>query len=129
LAFDLGALDAGGKTVRIIGAAFDSFAIQQHPDWVGLGLDLFDGGLTMQQVCTLAVQAMGMTNTNLVTTLYTNVAGAAPAPATLNEFVSLLQGSGGSMTQGQLLELAAYAHPNEVNIDLVGLQQTGVEFV
>jgi hypothetical protein len=83
----------------------------------------------MQQVCTLVAQAMGMTNTNLVTTLYTNVAGVAPDPATLSTFVSLLQGSGGSITQGQLLELAAYAPPNDANIDLVGLQQSGVEFV
>jgi hypothetical protein len=33
------------------------------------------------------------------------------------------------MAQGQLLELAAHAPLNDQNIDLTGLQQSGVEFV
>lgn len=40
-----------------------------------------------------------------------------------------MQGNGGTMTQGELLALAANAGVNEQNINLVGLQQSGVEFV
>ena len=126
---DLGDGEPAGNTVRIIGAAFDAPMIQQHPDWVGIGLDLFDGGQSMLQVCGLVAQVMGMSNSVFVTAVYTNVVGSAPDTVTRDAFVSLLQGSGGQMTQGQLLELAANTDLNAVNIDLVGLQQSGVEFV
>jgi hypothetical protein len=33
------------------------------------------------------------------------------------------------MTQAELLEIAANADINEQNIDLVGLQQTGVDYI
>lgn len=39
-----------------------------------------------------------------------------------------LQGSAGSMTQAQLLEIAANAEVNAQNIDLVRPQASGVEF-
>jgi len=44
-------------------------------------------------------------------------------------YVGLLVGSGGTMTQAELLVLAANADVNAQNINLVGLQQTGVEFI
>jgi hypothetical protein len=43
--------------------------------------------------------------------------------------VGLLQGSGGTMTQAELLTLAANAPANEANIGLVGLQQSGVDYI
>ena len=115
--------------MRIIGAAFDALAIQQHPDYVGIGLNFFDGGMSLQAVCGLVVQLMGLSNTAFVTTVYTNVVGAAPDTVTRDAFVGLLQGNGGSMTQAQLFEMAV-THPlNESNINLVGLQASGVEFI
>lgn len=44
-------------------------------------------------------------------------------------FVGQLQGSGGTLSQGQLPEMAAGIGLNEINIGLVGLQQGGVAFV
>jgi serralysin len=128
VAVDLGLGEAAGNTVRVIGAAFDAPAIQQHLDWVGIGLDFFDGGQSMLQVCELVAQIMGMSNTAFVTTVYTNVVGVAPDAATRDSFASMLQGSGGQMTQGQLLEFAATIDLNAQQIDLVGLQASGVEF-
>jgi hypothetical protein len=69
-----------------------------------------------------------LSDTDFVTTVFTNVVGFAPDAVTRDGFVGLLQGSGGTTTQGQLLELAATVPLNEVNIDLAGLQQGGVEF-
>ncbi len=130
LAFDLGLNAAAANTVRIIGAAFDAPAIQQHPDYVGIGLNLFDAGNSMVTVCRLAIGAMGSpTNGVFVDTVYRNVVGVLPSPTEHNFYVGLLQGSGGSMTQADLLMLATNADVNAVNINLVGLQQTGVEFV
>ena len=136
VALDLGLAAAAGNTVRIIGAAFDAPAIQQHPDYVGLGLNLFDSGMTMQQVCALALGtdlykslAGSTSNVDFVNTVYRNVVGVLHSAAERDFYVGLLQGSGGSMTQAALLVLAANADVNAVNINLVGLQQSGVEFV
>jgi serralysin len=68
-------------------------------------------------------------NEAFVNTVYGNVVGNAPSDATRDFFVGLLQGSGGTMTQAELLALAADQPLNEGNISLVGLQQNGVEFV
>jgi hypothetical protein len=129
LAFDLALNQAAGNTARVIGAAFDAPAIAEHPDWVGIGLELFDGGMNLSAVCELVASIMGLDNTAFVTTVYANVVGSAPDAATLAGFVGMLRGSGGPLTQAQLLEAAAAVPLNEVNIDLVGLQAGGVEFL
>jgi len=133
LAFDLGSGQAAGNTVRIIGAAFDANYLT--PTFVGLGLDLFDAGKSMLEVCQLALGtglylslAGATSNEAFVNTVYKNVVGALPSDAVRDSFVGLLQGSGGTMTQAQLLELAANAGVNATNINLVGLQQSGAEF-
>jgi len=130
LAFDFGLNAAAGNTVRIIGAAFDAPTIQRHPDYVGIGLGLFDSGQGMLAVCQIAIGAMGSpANEDFVNTVYENVVGAPPSPAERDYYVGLLQGSGETITQAELLALAANAEVNAQNIDLVGLQQTGVQFV
>ena len=58
-----------------------------------------------------------------------HVVGSLPTADVRDFYVGLLQGSGGTMTQAELLALAANAQANEANIDLTGLQQTGLEFV
>jgi hypothetical protein len=50
-ALDLGAGEAAGNTVRVIGAAFNETLI--IPAYVGIGLQFFDGGQSMLQVCEL----------------------------------------------------------------------------
>ncbi len=136
LAFDLGLNTAGGNTVRIIGAAFDGPTIQQRPDYVGIGINLFDSGMSMLAVCELALGtslfqslAGSTSNTAFVNTVYQNVVGVLPSAGDRDFYVGLLQGSGGTMTQAELLMLAANAGVNEQNINLVGMQQTGMEFI
>ena len=129
LALDLGPGEAAANTVRVMGAAFDAPAIGQHRDWVTYGLQLFDSGQSMLQVCEfVARDVLRLNNQAFVDTVFRNVVGAAPADDVRDHFVGLLQGSGGSMTQGQLLELAAGCDENAVNVGLVGLQETGVPF-
>jgi serralysin len=130
IAFDLESGGAAGNTVRVIGAALEPENIAAHPDWVGIGLDLFDSGLTLLQVCDLVIGVLGNPgNDTFVSTVYENVVGAPPSDFERDFYVGLLQGSGGTMTQAQLLEIAAGSPINAESIDLVGLQQTGVEFV
>ncbi len=129
LAIDLGAGQAASNTVRIIGAALDAATIQEHPDYVGIGLDLFDSGLSMLEVSQLVVDALSdLSNELFVDTVYQNVAGFAPSPSEQAFYVALLEGNGGALTQAQMLEFAANSEINATNIDLVGLQQSGVVF-
>jgi hypothetical protein len=127
LALDLVLNAAAGNTVRIIGAAFGADAIT--PEYVGIGLELFDVGTSVQDVCGLVLQVMGSPgNEAFVNAVYTNVVGIAPQPDELAAFVGLLQGSGGTMTQAELLIYAANSELNAQNIHLVGLLQVGVEY-
>jgi hypothetical protein len=129
LAFDLGLAQSAGKAARLIGAAFDGPAVQQHPDWMGIGLELFDSGTSLLEACKLVIGLMGNpSNEAFVSTVYNNVVGMPPAAAEQLHFVGMLAGSGGSMSQAELLQLAATIDVNEVNIGLVGLQNTGVVF-
>jgi subtilisin-like proprotein convertase family protein/subtilisin family serine protease len=132
IALDLNSGDAAGNAVLLIGAAFGAGYI---PEFSAAGVELFDSGYDMVQVAQLALQtnifrslAASNSNVDFVDTVYQHVVGVAPTPEVRDFYVSLLQGSGGSMTQAELLVLAANAQVNEVNVDLVGLQQTGLEF-
>jgi len=129
IAVDLWDGNAALNTVRIIGAAFGAPAIQAHREWVGAGLSLFDGGTSLQSICGLVVNMMGLDNTAFVDTVYRNVVGVSPTASQRALHVGLLQGSGGSMTQAQLLEIAAFTDLNAQSINLVGLQQSGVEYL
>ena len=103
---------------------------------VGQGIDLFDAGVGVLRVCELALDmplfvsiAGSRSNAGFVNTVHRNIVGSLPGAAARDSLVSQLQGSGGTMTQAELLMLAAFIAPNEANINLVGLQQSGVDFV
>ena len=66
-------------------------------------------------------------NTDVVNLLYTNVVGSAPDSGSLAFYKGLLDDV--TYTQGSLGVLAADSSINTMNINLVGLVQTGVEFV
>ncbi|SFM66285.1 DUF4214 domain-containing protein [Nitrosomonas communis] len=133
LAFDLAQGQAAGNTVRLIGAAFDTQNIT--PEFVTIGLQLFDGGRSMLEVSQLAIDtplfaslAGSSSNADFVNLVYQNVVGAPPSAEERDFYVGLLQGNGGSMAQAELLVLAADSAMNETNINLVGLSQNGVEY-
>ncbi len=131
--------EAATQTARLMGAAFGFTGnmIQQHPDYTGMGLTLFSSGMTMLQISELVmgtpafVAMMGAVQTNdaFVDHVYQNVTGMMPSRAEHNYFVGLLQGSGGAMSQAELLMYAANTDANAQHIDLVGLQHSGMMFV
>lgn len=133
LAFDLAKEQSAGNTVRIIGAAFDSDNI--IPEYVAIGLQLFDSGQSLLSVSELVVnsalfQSMTGSSSNeaFVNHVYRNVVGELPSESDRDLYVGMLKGNGGTLTQAELLILAANATINETNINLVGLLQNGVEF-
>jgi hypothetical protein len=129
VAFDLGSGQAADATVRLIGAAFGADAVHEHSDYVGVGLQLFDSGHSLHDVAELAAKAMGMDDSAFIDTVYKNTVGTAPTHEAHDFYESLLQGHGGTMTRGDLLAQAAGTDANAQQIDLVGLQHSGVDYI
>ncbi len=131
IAFDLAAGQSAGNAVRLIGATFGAPFIAPA---AGTVIGLFDAGLGMTQVAQIAIntslfQSSVHNNVDFVNTIFRNLTGHAPAPAELSAVVGLLQGSGGTLTQADLLVAAANLPLNATNVGIVGLQQTGLEYV
>lgn len=135
LALDLTVTGNAGKTALVLGAAFDAGYVA-NPSFVGIGLDLFDNGWLLGDVCQLAIStdlfrslAGSTDNSDFVNLVYSNIVGVLPGGAELEYFTSLLLGTGGTMTQAELLALAVNSEANQANVNLAGLQLTGLEYL
>lgn len=91
--------------------------------------------MSVQQLCALVLGtnlffslAGSASNDDFVNTVYENVVGVPPSAEERNFYVGFLQGSGGTMTQAEVLVLAANTELIAETINLVGLQASGVEF-
>lgn len=132
VALDLDADGSAGQTARLIGAVFD--AAYLNPQFVGIGIGLFDAGRTMEQVAQLALDtdlfrqlAGSRSNADFVRLVYQNVVGAPPGSADLALYQGMLDR--GEMTQAQLATLAAGVDLNAINIGLAGLADAGLAFI
>ncbi|MDD5320736.1 MAG: Calx-beta domain-containing protein [Methylococcales bacterium] len=127
LAFDLDG--SAGYTTKLLGVLFAPASVQNET-YVGIGLQFFDAGKSYAEVADFALHAAlgsSPSNEDLVRLLYTNVAGSAPDEATTNSYVNLI--ITGQFTQDSLTIFAADHELNLANINLLGLTQTGIEFV
>lgn len=124
------ALDLGGnagQVAKVLGAVFGETSIS-NKEYVGIGLDLIDGGMSYEAIAALAVSAAGKsTSTEVCTLLWTNVIGSAPTEADIAPFKAMLDS--GQLSVSALTTLAADTSFNAINIDLVGLGQTGLAYV
>ena len=94
---------------------------------MGIGLSFLDAGWTYDNLAGLALDAAGAnTNDQIVSLLWTNVIGTKPTAADKQPFIALLENG---MTAGALAHLAADSSFNTTNINLVGLAQTGIEYM
>jgi hypothetical protein len=124
---------AAGMTAKLIGAVFGAQFVS-NKSFVGAGLNLFDAGRTYDQVAAVAVgtdffaQLAGSHgNTQFVNRVFSNVVGRAPSASELSLYVGLLDS--GAHTQASLAVLAAETAQTQTNINLVGLQQIGIEYI
>jgi glucose/arabinose dehydrogenase len=131
LAFDLEG--AAGMTAKLIGAVFGP-AFVHIRELAGSGLRLFDSGLTYEQVAAIAVSsgefaslAGSHDNAAFVDYLFGNVVGRSPTTAERALLIGSLDS--GAHTQATLAVFAAEHALNRQNIDLIGLQQSGLEYV
>lgn len=127
------ALDLDGNagiTAKILGAVFGQESVS-NKTYVGIGLNLLDGGMSYEALMQLAINAALGANaanyTAVVDLLYENVVGFPPSTADETYFVELLDS--GAYTVASIGVMAADTALNQANIDLVGLSQTGLEYL
>lgn len=127
LALDLD--DHAGTVAKVLGAVFGPAAVGNR-EYAGIGLNLLDGGMAIDQLMNLALNVRlgaGASATELVTVLYTNVVGNGPTSAELAAFVGLLDQ--GQITRTGLGILAAETSLNAALIGLANLGATGLEYL
>ena len=118
---------SAGLTVKTLAAVIGEAGLF-NKEYVGIGLELFDAGQSLADVCELALGAVGsITNEQVVNLLYTNLYGEAPTTEQAQPFVDLLDD--GTFTKGSLAAAAAELTDDLGVIDLVGLAETGIEYV
>lgn len=116
-----------GKVAKLLGAVFGAAAVANQ-DYVGIGLDEADKGLSYEQLGEFAIHATRLTNHDeIVTLLWQNLFGFAPSGTEKSPYVKMLDT--GEISTGGLAVLAADSAVNVENIHLMGLVQTGVVFV
>lgn len=115
-----------GSTAKIIGAVLGNSALK-NPTYVGIGLSFLDKGMSYSDLGSLALNAVGATtNDAIVSTLWLNVIGAPASAQDKAPFVKMLADG---MKAGDLVVLAADTEFNTSKINLVGLAQTGIEYI
>lgn len=115
-----------GQVAKLLGAVFGREFVANR-EFVGIGLNFSDGGMTYEELAELAIMAAGATTPQeIVTRLWTNIVGSPPAAEQAQPFIDMLNNG---TTTGELGVLAAETGLNAVNIDLVGLSSTGIEYL
>jgi len=124
LAIDLNA--SAGIAAKVLGSVFGADSLSNR-EYVGIALNLLDEGMVYEALMEYALTAAGATtNESVVDLLYTNLVGNAPTASEAATYVSSLESG---MSMGDLGVFAADHDLNTTNIDLVGLTQTGIEFI
>lgn len=118
-----------GSVAKILGAVFSPSSVS-NTTYVGIGLYYRDNGMGYEDLMQLAIDARlgaDATHSEVVDLLYTNVVGIPPSESNQAYYVGLLDS--GTYSVSGLGVLAADHNQNLNNIDLIGLQQTGIEFI
>jgi hypothetical protein len=121
LALDLDG--AAGQTAKILGVTFGANSVD-NPDYVKVGLDLLDEGMSYTDLAALAVDAAGAkTYAQVVDLLWFNIVGSHPETVQMQAFIDMLEGG---QSVGELTVMAADMQENADNINLVGLAENGI---
>jgi len=115
-----------GAAAKLLGVLFGSAAVSA-PYYVGIVMGALDLGLPYEDLMAIAIDVLpDHSNAGLVNTIYYNLAGFYPDPATLAEYTGLLDAQ--VVTQAQFAVIAGDLSYNTDRIDLAGLAQTGLEY-
>ncbi len=111
-----------GKTIKLLGALLGKEEAT-NKTYVGAGLKLLDDGMTYGQLMQVALDVVlgaNPSSLSVVDLIWTNIVGPPTAADNLPQYSALIDN--GTYT-------AADHSLNTTNIDLVGLSQTGVEYL
>ena len=118
-----------GTTAKILGAVFGRASVSNKA-YMGIGLDYLDNqSYSYAQLMQLALDAKLGPNASydaVVDLLYSNVVGVLPGTAEHNYYVGLLNAK--TFTPASLGVLAAETTENTLNINLIGLVSTGIDY-
>jgi serralysin len=117
-----------GMVARTIAAVFGP-ALVSNAAYMGIGLQYADGGYSYEQLVDLALGfALGdsPTDAQVVTLLYTNLAGVAPDANALATYTGMITGD---FTQADLGVMAAQLDLTAFRIGLTQLAVTGIEYL
>ena len=129
IAFDM--TGSAGNAAKLIGAALGTEFLKPAYDSIkGTVISIFDSGTTMKQLAAVVVgldffvQLEGTnSNTDFVKYIYRTVTGQVASASDVATFAKVLDDG---MTQGDFLAIVA---DMGLNISLVGLAETGIEYV
>ena len=139
VALDLAPTQAAGQAALLLGAvlpgqsAFDG----TQKALIGLGISLFEQNLTMAQLSAALLRlpiwdnltgVTGATTENIASYLVNNVYGNAKTPLLTTTAINVMTNESGASIGNYLATLAA-STANQINIDLVGKQATGLEYL
>lgn len=137
VALDVGASQNAGQAALLIGAVLGKGALTANPGLTGAVIGLLDSGLTLQALSGAVMRlpiwgdlanggAGAANNTQIATYLLSKVYGTTqPDSAVLASAVASLEHD----PEGDFLWLLAQSQANQAQVDLVGLAQTGLQFV
>jgi serralysin len=136
IALDLGSTDSAGQAALLMGAVLGRNLMLAKRELMGSVIDLFDQGYSLPVLAGAIMRLPGIDGvwdalagghqaTDIARYLYTQVNGTAPDAATLAAGVSSL----GSGVQGAYLAQLAVSNANQLQVGLVGLAGTGLEFI
>lgn len=134
LALDLKPNEHAGQALEFIGLMAPNLI--NTPSVVGTILGVFDQGKSLHDVCQLALDiglvssvAGSGSNAALAAMAFRNLLGTDADAATVDWLVSYMDGRTASYTQADFMTVIAGLELNQTHINLVGLQQTGIEYV
>ena len=118
-----------GNTVKLLGLLLGKDQAT-NKTYVGAGLKLLDDGMTYEQLMGAALDVIlgaNASSLSVVELIWNNLIGP-PTPAdNISQYSALIDN--GAYTSAGLAIAAANHDLNATNIDLVGLAQTGVEYI
>jgi Ca2+-binding RTX toxin-like protein len=122
-----------GLAAKVLGALFGKHSVNDKA-LAGIALDLLDDGMSYSDLVSLAVNhqffhqfAGSSSNADFVRFVYHNVVGTNPSQAEVDSFVGLI--AAGVHTRESLAMFACEIDLNLANVNLVGLAQSGLEYV
>jgi len=118
-----------GKAISMIGALFGKEALSRK-DLIGIALKIYDDGkMEDTAIARFALDSLlgkNPSNKDVVDLLYKNITGVMPDAKVEASYMSMIEDK--TVTQEWLTLLAANLELNKLNINLVGLSKTGIEF-